>query len=229
MLIPVYISPCTFVDMLIRIYTSGGTPGRWDRIAHELGRSASDVIKTVKTLKTSYTTNQAVGGGDKLALKTKREQNMENLCQAMDSEVHTSYVITDSRDYSCQDEIPDDYDEGTAPPDEPEIDYSIPQKKTKVKTRPVDENAKTTEESTAVEEGVEKTSVEEKSPVEEDVWSQVQQKCLEAAIKQFGKSTSDRWTCIARAVPDKNKEQCIARFKVLAEMMKQRKQREGEN
>lgn len=81
------------------------------------------------------------------------------------------------------------------------------------------ENGTTTEESGAVK----------KPPPEEDVWSQVQQKCLEAAIKQFGKSTNDRWTCIARAVPEKNKEQCIARFKVLAEMMKQKKTREGEN
>jgi len=114
----------------------GGTPGRWDRIAHELGRSASEVIKTVKNLKTSYTENQAVGGGDKLALKTKREQNMDNLRRAMDSEVNNSFVITDSVDYTCQDEIPDDYDEGVAPPEEPEIDYTIPQKKNQNQNTP---------------------------------------------------------------------------------------------
>jgi len=203
----------------------GGTPGRWDRIAHELGRSSSNVIKTVKNLKVSYTSNLAMGGGDKLSLKTKREANVEGLQTAMDTEMKNSFVMTDSIDYTCQEEIPDDYDEGTAPPEEPEIDYSIPTKKKKVKTRPEDTTAKTETGETGEEAG---ESNNGKAEVEE-IWTQVQQKCLEAAIKQFPKSTADRWTCIARAVPEKTKEQCMARFKVLAEMMKQKKNKEGSN
>jgi len=194
----------------------GGTPGRWDRIAHELGRSSAEVIKTVKNLKSSLTSNTASSGGDKLSIKSKREANIGNLSKAMDAELKNTFVITDSVDYSNQEEVPDDYDEGSAPPEEPDFDYTIVNKKSKVKTRPLDETKPNDENE------------ESTSPPEEDVWSQVQQKCLEAAIKQFPKSTADRWTCIARAVPEKDKEQCIARFKILAEMMKQRK-KESQN
>jgi len=190
----------------------GGTPGRWERIAHELGQSPAEVIKTVKNLKSSYTSNTATGGGDKLSLKSKREANITELTKAMDTELKSTFVITDSVDYSNQEDVPDDYDEGSAPPDEPDFDYTVVNKKSKVKTRPV-------EETKPDEEDTETNS----SPPEEDIWSQVQQKCLEAAIKQFPKSTTDRWTCISRAVPEKNKEQCVARFKILAELMKQRK------
>ena len=52
---------------------------------------------------------------------------------------------------------------------------------------------------------------------EEDVWNQNQQKLLEMALKQFSKTTPERWDKIANCVPDKTKEECIARYKVLAE------------
>ena len=37
------------------------------------------------------------------------------------------------------------------------------------------------------------------------VWSQNQQKQLELALQQFPKTVTDRWTCIAQAVPGKTK------------------------
>lgn len=37
------------------------------------------------------------------------------------------------------------------------------------------------------------------------VWSQYQQKQLELALQQFPKTVTDRWTCIAQAVPGKTK------------------------
>lgn len=198
----------------------GGTPGRWERIAHELGRSPAEVIKTVKNLKSSLTSNVASSGGDKLQ-KNKREVNVSDgvLTKVIDVEIKNSFIVTDSIDYMNQEEVPDDYDEGTAPPEEPEFDYTIVNKKSKVKTRPVDEN-KSESNETKEEENTETNSTSH----DVDVWSQVQQKCLEAAIKQFPKSTADRWTCIARAVPDKHKDQCVARFKILAELMKKRKE-----
>lgn len=52
---------------------------------------------------------------------------------------------------------------------------------------------------------------------DENVWTQNQQKLLEMALKQFSKTTPERWDKIANCVPDKTKEQCIARYKVLAE------------
>lgn len=52
-------------------------------------------------------------------------------------------------------------------------------------------------------------------------WSQEQQKQLENAIVTYTKSTAgDRWQKIANAVPGKTKEECLARYKHLVEIVK---------
>lgn len=81
-----------------------------------------------------------------------------------------------------------------------------------MKTRPVEEkqteeeneNENETNNDAELKEEDQKKPAETK-PVTEDLWTQIQQKCLESAIQQFPKSTSERWTCIARAVPGKTK------------------------
>ena len=51
-------------------------------------------------------------------------------------------------------------------------------------------------------------------------WTQVQQKSLEQAIKQFPKGTPERWDRIAGKVQGKSADDCIQRFKYLAEKVK---------
>ncbi|XP_076326282.1 dnaJ homolog subfamily C member 1 [Tachypleus tridentatus] len=58
----------------------------------------------------------------------------------------------------------------------------------------------------------------------DDTWSQHQQKALELALQQFPKGTEERWDRIAVSVPGKTKEECMLRFKMLAEMVKRKKQ-----
>ena len=58
---------------------------------------------------------------------------------------------------------------------------------------------------------------------ETDIWSQEQQKSLETALSQFPKGTSERWDRIAGKVDGKSKEQCMLRFKFLAEQVKKKK------
>merc|ERR1712079_387743 len=62
----------------------------------------------------------------------------------------------------------------------------------------------------------------ETEPTEEDAWSQDQQKSLEAALSQYPKGTSERWERIAGKVEGKSKEQCMLRFKFLAEQIKKK-------
>ncbi|ETN67333.1 hypothetical protein AND_000861 [Anopheles darlingi] len=55
-------------------------------------------------------------------------------------------------------------------------------------------------------------------------WTQQQQQALEAAIQRYPKSTStDRWQKIANNVPGKTKDECIARYKHLVELIKKQK------
>jgi len=58
---------------------------------------------------------------------------------------------------------------------------------------------------------------------EDAVWSQEQQRSLEQALTQFPKGSAERWDRIAGKVEGKSKEQCMARFKQLAEQVKRKK------
>lgn len=55
-------------------------------------------------------------------------------------------------------------------------------------------------------------------------WTQQQQKQLESALSQVPKGVSDRWDRIAELVPEKTKDECIQRFKHLAEVVRKKQQ-----
>jgi len=218
----------------------GGTPGRWDRIAHDIGRTAKEVTSKVKEMKVSLAKNIPVAGSDQVIGGKKRAAlNLSDsmITKAIDSELSKTTIISDSMLYSSQDDIPDDYDQGFAQEEPEPVEIYTEVRKRKVKTRPPPENQEELKNSD--EKDKESTAEDDSQTPKDDntgnstknetenknqTWSQIQQKCLEAAIAQFPKSTSERWTCIARAVPGKNKDECIARYKLLVEHIKQKKQ-----
>jgi DnaJ family protein C protein 2 len=55
----------------------------------------------------------------------------------------------------------------------------------------------------------------------EDEWTQDQQNALEMALLNYPPSVEkhERWTKIANEVPNKNKQQCLARYKYLKEFI----------
>ncbi|KAL8165083.1 UNVERIFIED_CONTAM: hypothetical protein K2H54_027369 [Gekko kuhli] len=57
----------------------------------------------------------------------------------------------------------------------------------------------------------------------EDLWTQNQQKLLELALQQYPKGTAERWDKIAKYVPGKSKEECVARYKLLVELIQKKK------
>lgn len=64
----------------------------------------------------------------------------------------------------------------------------------------------------------------------ESVWSQTQQQALEAAIIKYPKSiVGDRWQKISDHVQGKSKEECLARYKYLVELVKKQKQTSQES
>merc|ERR1712223_670909 len=145
----------------------------------------------------------------------------------------------DAETQSDPDEDEDDYGAYTVASKE---DFVHVETKTKVKTKggknmtgeEVQTEVKSVENSTqdvtqssnSASNGTPGTSTAA-APVE-DVWSQAQQKALESSLVQFPKGSTERWERIANKVPGKTKEQCIQRFKTLAEMVKKKKL-EGES
>uniref|UniRef100_A0A914VPH9 DnaJ homolog subfamily C member 1 n=1 Tax=Plectus sambesii TaxID=2011161 RepID=A0A914VPH9_9BILA len=70
---------------------------------------------------------------------------------------------------------------------------------------------------------VNEPTVADDSEAADDVWSQTQQKLFEQSLQQFPKGTAERWEKISRCVPGKTKEECMLRYKRLAELVRQRK------
>ncbi|XP_072382104.1 uncharacterized protein F54F2.9 [Diabrotica undecimpunctata] len=58
-------------------------------------------------------------------------------------------------------------------------------------------------------------------------WNQIQQKRLEEALIIFPKGCIERWDKISNHVPNKTKDECMQRFKYIAEDLKKRKQTEA--
>lgn len=59
-----------------------------------------------------------------------------------------------------------------------------------------------------------------------DGWSQEQQRSLEEALKIYTKDyqgENDRWTAVSNCVTDKNRGECIARYKILVQAILDKK------
>lgn len=70
----------------------------------------------------------------------------------------------------------------------------------------------------------EESQQRERPRASEEPWTQNQQKLLELALQQYPRGSSDRWDKIAKCVPSKSKEDCIARYKLLVELVQKKKQ-----
>lgn len=69
-----------------------------------------------------------------------------------------------------------------------------------------------------------KTKATAAEPTATGTWTQQQQQALEVAIQKYPKSANyDRWQKIAGSVPGKTKEECVARYKYLVELVKKQK------
>uniref|UniRef100_A0A8C8BKR7 DnaJ homolog subfamily C member 1 n=1 Tax=Otus sunia TaxID=257818 RepID=A0A8C8BKR7_9STRI len=211
----------------------GGTPGRWEKIAHELGRSVADVTMKAKQLKDSVTHTPGI---IRLSELKTLAQNSKNIKVSMNLPDH---IITqrerDEEEEGNYDHIPErmdvqiDQKETTAsetrhrkrkivkPPEmiSPAM-KEVPEEKGRGRRQKDFDNTKQEEESDDESKKREKNAPEE-------LWTQNQQKLLEMALQQYPKGTSDRWDKIAKCVPGKSKEECIARYKLLVELVQKKK------
>jgi len=172
----------------------GGTADRWDTIAEAMERLPWEVTKMAAKIKNNPNIVPITSAGQGL---TGLEQSKHVSDEVLEDDVaRDSQAETETGD--SEDSTDDDY-----------VMYTVAGKEDYV---PVEEKKK------------KKTKAEVVETEEEDAWSQEQQKALESALSQFPKGSAERWDRIAGKVSGKNKEQCMLRFKHLAEIIKKKKE-----
>ncbi|XP_005302824.1 dnaJ homolog subfamily C member 1 [Chrysemys picta bellii] len=214
----------------------GGTPGRWEKIAHELGRSVPDVTMKTKQLKESVTHTPGIV---RLSELRNLAQNSRNAKTNMDLPDH---IIT-QREIDEEEEEEENYnrdpEQMVIPADHRETMTSETRHR-KRKTAKASEITLATMKEVAEDKcrgkrqkdfnnteqdeySDDENRKKERSHNSEELWTQNQQKLLELALQQYPKGTSDRWDKIAKCVPGKSKEECVARYKLLVELVQKKK------
>ncbi|XP_061549119.1 dnaJ homolog subfamily C member 1 isoform X2 [Phycodurus eques] len=183
----------------------GGTPGRWEKIAHELGRSVMDVTTKVKQAK------------DRTHLSTGLVKLSELKGPPLPARSLPFYdsVVTRGAGVACEEQDEEAVKRGNrkcaVAADGGGGGRLRSRRQKDFNPDEVDE-----EEAAAVQEN--------KNKAEVVVWTQNQQKLLELALQQFPRGSGERWDRIAKVVPGKSKEDCMIRYKMLAELVQKRKQ-----
>ncbi|XP_056375247.1 dnaJ homolog subfamily C member 1 [Hyla sarda] len=202
----------------------GGTPGRWEKIAHELGRSVADVTAKAK---------QAKG----LVSHTSGTVRLSDLkCTAKTNVMLPDSLITqreeDDPDYeerdvsACQGEAPVTAmrarkRKGTKTIDPASSTKEDPEEKVRSRRQ---RDFDTEQEAEVLGDSDDESRKKDRSRVLEEIWTQNQQRLLELALQQYPKGTAERWDKIAKCVPAKSKEDCIYRYKMLVELVQKKKQ-----
>ncbi|XP_068197665.1 dnaJ homolog subfamily C member 1 [Antennarius striatus] len=180
----------------------GGSPGRWEKIAHELGRSVPDVTSKVKQVKDNV--SHASGLVKLSELKGSR----------LSARSLPDSLMTQRGGGACEDEQREEEEEPAAFVRRRSRKSAVEDGEVKVRGR----RQKDFDPSEAEEEA------EPQERVDGAIWTQNQQKLLELALQQFPRGTAERWDRIAKVVPGKSKEECMIRYKMLAELVQSRKQ-----
>ncbi|XP_053428083.1 dnaJ homolog subfamily C member 1 [Nycticebus coucang] len=202
----------------------GGTPGRWEKIAHELGRSVTDVTMKAKQLKESVTCSP---GMVRLSELRSTVQNPRPVGPAL---ALPDDIITQREEAEGAVEK----QEGGSEPETVAVD-SRPRRRKLARPREAGSKAEAEERlrgrrqqdfGLAEHSGSSDEDSQERGRTRaaEEPWTQNQQKLLELALQQYPKGSSDRWDRIAKCVPSKSKEDCITRYKLLVELVQKKKQ-----
>uniref|UniRef100_A0A673FP43 DnaJ homolog subfamily C member 1 n=1 Tax=Sinocyclocheilus rhinocerous TaxID=307959 RepID=A0A673FP43_9TELE len=204
----------------------GGTPGRWEKIAHELGRSVTEVTAKVKQVKDGVTNTSGL---------VKLSELKGGAVMGKSSRAVT---VPDSLMTQREDTFEQQPEDSAEPAGAEDSESKALRRRTK-KSAVGSAGAGAAEERvkgrrqrdfdpTAVHDDSEDekkpSASREKPSAAEDVWTQNQQRLLELALQQYPRGATERWDKIAKVVPGKTKEECMSRYKLLAELIQKRKQ-----
>ncbi|XP_036914002.1 dnaJ homolog subfamily C member 1 [Sturnira hondurensis] len=210
----------------------GGTPGRWEKIAHELGRSVTDVTTKAKQLKDSVTCSPGMVRLSELKSTAQNSRPIKTT-MALPDDIITQREAGAQAMGDGEREDSDEQEEEEEP--ETVVLESQPRRRrparlseAAAKAEPVEKlRGKRQKDFDISEQNAssdEENQKKERSRGTEEPWTQNQQKLLELALQQYPKGSSDRWDKIAKCVPSKSKEDCIARYKLLVELVQKKKQ-----
>ncbi|KAK2505359.1 hypothetical protein MC885_002413 [Smutsia gigantea] len=187
----------------------GGTPGRWEKIAHELGRSVTDVTNKAKQLKDSVTCppglvrlselrSTAWNSRTSAALPDDALAQREAAEQAEDGqgEGHPQAAAADAQDAVVAEGRPRRRRPARLPEAAPTAE---PQERVRGRRQRDFDMAEQNESSG------EESQKKERTAAPEEPWTQNQQKLLELALQQHPRGSPDRWDKIARGVPSRSK------------------------
>lgn len=198
----------------------GGTPGRWEKIAHELGRSVTDVTAKAKELKDSVTCPPG------MVRLSELKSNVQNSRPIKIATALPDDIIT--RREEEEQETAEGEQEMVATEARPRRRKSARVAEAVTRVDPEEKQRgkrqKDFDLSEQNESSDEENQRKERTRAAEEVWTQSQQKLLELALQQYPKGASDRWDKIAKCVPSKSKEDCITRYKLLVELIQKKKQ-----
>uniref|UniRef100_A0A8C4DPG6 DnaJ homolog subfamily C member 1 n=1 Tax=Dicentrarchus labrax TaxID=13489 RepID=A0A8C4DPG6_DICLA len=187
----------------------GGSPGRWEKIAQELGRSVTDVTTKVKQMKDNVSHTSGL---------VKLSELKGPLLPVRSLPVADS-VMSQRGGGTCEEEQEEEEEEAAAVVRRRSRKLVVAEGgEVKIRSRRQKDF-----DPTAVEEE-EAEPQESREKADPAVWTQNQQKLLELALQQFPRGTPERWDRIAKVVPGKTKEECMIRYKMLAELVQKRKQ-----
>ncbi|XP_060228640.1 dnaJ homolog subfamily C member 1 [Meriones unguiculatus] len=205
----------------------GGTPGRWEKIAHELGRSVTDVTTRAKELKDSVTLPPGMVRLSELKSNVQNSRPIK-IATALPDDIITQREDSAGAVEDEEQETAEGEQEIVATEARPRRRKSTRVAETVTRVEPEEKprgkRQKDFDLSEQNESSDEENQSKERSRASEEAWTQSQQKLLELALQQYPKGTSDRWDKIAKCVPSKSKEDCIARYKLLVELVQKKKQ-----
>lgn len=190
----------------------GGTPGRWEKIAHELGRSVTDVTTKAKELKDSVTSSPG------MTRLSELKSNVQNSRPLKIATALPDDIITQREDSAGAIEEEEEEQETAEGDQETVTSEARPRRRKSAKVAEVVTRVEPEEKlrgkrqkdfdiSEQNDSSDEERPRKERSRATEDAWTQSQQKLLELALQQYPKGASDRWDKIAKCVPSKNKIQ----------------------
>ncbi|NXA31897.1 DNJC1 protein, partial [Eudromia elegans] len=213
----------------------GGTPGRWEKIAHELGRSVADVSSLRFALLSAAILPTGIIRLSELKSLAQNSRNVKvNLSLPDHLITQREREEEEAEEEGSDDRVPEqpglhtDRAEGgetrprkrratKAPETLPAAAREAPEEKGRARRQRDFDSAEPDDDSD------DESRRRERSRASEELWTQNQQKLLEMALQQHPKGTSDRWDKIAKCVPGKSKEECIARYKLLVELVQKKK------